>query len=69
MRDDPSAGLEIMDGLKLDGYRWLPVAQADLLRRAGRNADAAERFREAIALTTSQVELDELNRRLAALGS
>jgi RNA polymerase sigma-70 factor, ECF subfamily len=69
MRDGPSTGLAILDGLKLDGYRWLPVAQADLLRRAGRTADAADRFREALALTTSEVERAELERRLAALGS
>jgi RNA polymerase sigma-70 factor (ECF subfamily) len=69
MRDGPATGLAIMDGLKLSGYRWLPVAQGDLLRRAGRNADAADRFREALALTTSDVERAELERRLAALGS
>lgn len=69
MRDGPASGLAIMDGLKLEGYRWLPVAQGDLLRRAGRNADAADRFREALALTTSEVERAELERRLAALGT
>jgi RNA polymerase sigma-70 factor, ECF subfamily len=73
MRDGPVHGLAILDGLArrggrgLDGYRWLPVAQGDLLRRAGRTAEAAARFREAISLTTSGAERAELERRLAAL--
>lgn len=67
MRDGPDAGLALLDALKLDGYRWLPVAQGDLLRRAGRNAAAATRFREALELTTSEPEHAELLRRLAAL--
>jgi RNA polymerase sigma-70 factor (ECF subfamily) len=69
MLDGPLVGLAIMAGLKLDGYRWLPVAQGDLLRRAGRIREAAERFRQALALTTSETERAELTRRLAALES
>jgi RNA polymerase sigma-70 factor (ECF subfamily) len=75
MRDEPSAGLAILDRLakssrrSLDGYRWLPAAQGDLLRREGRIAEAAQRFRQALALTTSATERAELERRLAALGS
>jgi len=75
MRDSPDAGLAILDRLGdagpagggLAGYRWLPIAQGDLLRRAGRRADAAARFREALALTGSEVERAELERRLADL--
>jgi RNA polymerase sigma-70 factor (ECF subfamily) len=69
MRDGPDAGLALLSALKLDGYRWLPAAQADLLLRAGRTADAAARFRETIALTTSDLERADLERRLAGLES
>ena len=69
MRDGPDAGLELLSGLQLDGYRWLPAAQADLLLRAGRTAEAADRFREVIALTTSGPERADLVRRLAELES
>ena len=72
MSESPDAGLAILDGLAargLSGYRWLPVAQGDLLRRTGRTADAAARFREALALTTSAAERAELERRLADLDS
>ncbi|HEX3679867.1 MAG TPA: sigma-70 family RNA polymerase sigma factor [Galbitalea sp.] len=69
MRDGPDAGLELLSALTLDGYRWLPAAQADLLLRAGRTAEAADRFRETIALTTSDLERADLERRLAELES
>jgi RNA polymerase sigma-70 factor (ECF subfamily) len=69
MRDGPLAGLAILDRLRVDGYRWLPIAQGDLLRRAGRNEEAADRFRQALTLTTSESERAELARRLAALES
>jgi RNA polymerase sigma-70 factor (ECF subfamily) len=67
MRDGPDAGLALLDELSLDGYRWLPIAQADLHRRAGRTVEAAQRFREALALAASDSERRELERRLAAL--
>jgi RNA polymerase sigma-70 factor, ECF subfamily len=71
MRDNPLAGLAILDELShdggsLNGYRWLPIAQGDLLRRAGRTREAAKRLREGLALTTSETERAELTRRLAA---
>jgi RNA polymerase sigma-70 factor, ECF subfamily len=69
MRDGPDAGLELLATLDLDGYRWLPAAQGDLLRRAGRNAAAAARFRDAIALTPDGPERLDLEQRLAELES
>jgi RNA polymerase sigma-70 factor, ECF subfamily len=69
MRDGPDAGLAILDSLRLEGYRWLPAAQGDLLRRAGRPAEAAARFREALDLTPSGPERMDLARRLAELES
>jgi RNA polymerase sigma-70 factor, ECF subfamily len=64
MRDGPRAGLDILDSLSLPGYRWLPAAQGDLLLRAGDVAGAVERFREALALTTSGPERADLERRI-----
>ena len=67
MRDGPDAGLAILDRLGLPGYRWLPAAQGDLLRRAGRPVQAAARLREAIELTPEGPERSDLARRLAEL--
>jgi RNA polymerase sigma-70 factor (ECF subfamily) len=69
MRDGPDSGLAILDTLRLDGYRWLPAAQGDLLRRAGRTPEAAARFRAAIALTPEGPERADMERRLAELES
>ena len=69
MRDGPDAGLAILDTLHLDGYRWLPAARGDLLRRAGRTTEAGARFREAIALAPDGPERADLERRLAELES
>ncbi|WP_199521590.1 RNA polymerase sigma factor [Jiangella anatolica] len=40
----------------LAGYHGLPAVRADLLRRLGRNAEAAASYREAAALTANAVE-------------
>jgi RNA polymerase sigma-70 factor (ECF subfamily) len=69
MRDGPDAGLALLAGLDLADYRWLPAAQGDLLRRAGRSGEAAGRFREAISLTPDGPERRDLERRLAELES
>ena len=49
---------------ELAGYHLLPAAKADLLRRAGRNAEAAEAYRRALALVTNPAERGYLERRL-----
>ena len=69
MRDGPDAGLALLDDLdaQLAGFRLMPAAQADLLRRAGRLQDAAARYREAIPLAATAEEGDQLRRRLAEL--
>jgi RNA polymerase sigma-70 factor, ECF subfamily len=69
MRDGPDAGLALLAGLRLDGYPWLPAAQADLLLRAGRKTEAAARFRETIALLPDDLERADVERRLAELES
>lgn len=69
MRDGPEAGLVLIEDLadepRLAQYPYLPAARADLLRRAGRDAAAAEAYQEALALVQSQAERLYLQRRLA----
>ncbi len=69
MRDGPDAGLALLDDLntQLAGFRLMPAAQADLLRRAGRIQDAAARYREAIPLAATAEESAQLRRRLVEL--
>jgi len=45
----------------------LPAARADLLRRLGRQAEAAAAYREALALARTEPERRFLSRRLAEL--
>jgi RNA polymerase sigma-70 factor (ECF subfamily) len=47
----------------------LRAVQADLLRRLGRVAEAAEAYREALALLCSEPEWRFLLRRMAECGS
>jgi RNA polymerase sigma-70 factor, ECF subfamily len=69
MVDGPAAGLAEMDELAaagdLDGYHLLHSARADLLRRLGRDAEAASAYRRALALVGSSPERRFLERRLA----
>ncbi|MGH8894825.1 MAG: RNA polymerase sigma factor, partial [Actinomycetes bacterium] len=69
MVDGPAAALEVVDGLvsagKLSGYRYLPATRADLLRRLGRGAEAADAYRSALDLAENEAERRFLTRRLA----
>jgi RNA polymerase sigma-70 factor (ECF subfamily) len=69
MRDGPAAGLELLDALAADerlrGYHLLPAARADLLRRLGRRSEAADAYREALALVGNDPERAYLSRRLS----
>jgi RNA polymerase sigma-70 factor (ECF subfamily) len=71
MADGPVAGLAIVDALDAGGalasYHLLPATRADLLRRLGRNAEAADAYRAAAALATTDAERRYLNRRGAAV--
>ncbi|MGH3585659.1 MAG: RNA polymerase sigma factor [Pseudonocardia sp.] len=69
MADGPAAGLALVDALgeELAAYRMVPATRADLLRRLGRHDEAAAAYREALALTESDVERRFLRRRLAEL--
>jgi RNA polymerase sigma-70 factor (ECF subfamily) len=68
----PAAGLALVDALRetgaLAGYHLLPAARADLLRRLGRTAEAADAYREAAGLAATDAERRYLARRLASLG-
>jgi RNA polymerase sigma-70 factor, ECF subfamily len=65
MDEGPEHGLAHLDALDLPGYHLLPAARADLLRRMGRNADAAAAYRDALALVNNLPERRYLERRLA----
>jgi RNA polymerase sigma-70 factor (ECF subfamily) len=73
MAEGPSSGLALglalMDALEakgeLAGYHLLPAARADLLRRQGRWREAAEAYRQALALVANDPERRYLARRLA----
>ena len=49
---------------RLDAYQYLHATRADLLRRLGRNDDAAAAYARALELTTAATERDYLERRL-----
>ncbi|MCM3906343.1 MAG: RNA polymerase sigma factor [Pyrinomonadaceae bacterium] len=68
MADGPQPALALIDGLaasgELDGYHLLPAARADLLRRLGSRAEAAESYARALDLVTNDSERRFLERRL-----
>lgn len=69
MSDGPAAGLALLDSLVKSGelrdYHLLPAARADLLRRLGLSREAADAYREALALVGNEPERRFLTRRLA----
>jgi RNA polymerase sigma-70 factor (ECF subfamily) len=63
---DVEAGLALLDGIEgLDEYHLFHAARADLLRRLERHDDAADSYRRALELATSDSESRFLERRLA----
>ena len=69
MCDGPEVGLSLLDRVaqRLPAFPLVAAARADLLRRAGRPAEAATQYREAIALATSEDDRAQLTRRLDRL--
>jgi len=63
----PRDALAIVDGLSLDGYRYLHSTRAELLRRLDRPEEAADAYRRALALTDADAEVRFLRERLASL--
>jgi RNA polymerase sigma-70 factor (ECF subfamily) len=66
--DGPADALAIVDELDLDNYHLHHAIRADLLRRLGRTAEAAQAYRAAIDRTDNAAEQAHLRRRLAELG-
>src|SRR5580692_1187557 len=64
-------GLALLDDLERRGelaeFHALPLARAEVLRRLGRTAEAAEAYRRALALASNDVERRFLRRMLAKL--
>jgi RNA polymerase sigma-70 factor, ECF subfamily len=73
MVDGPRAALALVDRLaaggELDRYHLLHAARADLMRRAGSPAEAAESYTRALALVTNDAERRFLERRLREVRS
>ncbi len=57
------------EALDLDGYYLFHAIRADLLRRLGRDVEAARAYEAALARTDNAAERDLLRRRRAALDS
>jgi RNA polymerase sigma-70 factor, ECF subfamily len=68
MADGPAAGLALVEEIEaageLAGYHLLPATRADLLRRLGRQTEAAVAYREALELAATEAERRYLARRL-----
>jgi RNA polymerase sigma-70 factor (ECF subfamily) len=71
MADGIPAGLALVDDLaasgRLVGYHLLPATRADLLRRAGRTAEAKAAYEEARELAPTEAERRYLAKRLREL--
>ena len=63
--EGPAAGLRLVDGVALDGYRYYHATRADLLRRVGRTGEARAEYLRALDATTDEAERRFLRRRLA----
>jgi RNA polymerase sigma-70 factor (ECF subfamily) len=66
--EGPAAALALVDDLELDGYHVFHAVRADLLRRLGRDPEAALAYEAAIARAGSAPERAFLERRRRALG-
>jgi RNA polymerase sigma-70 factor, ECF subfamily len=68
MVDGPQAALTEVEALERDGrlagYRYLPSAKADMLHRLGRDAEAVEAYKAALALSGNAAEQEFLAERL-----
>ncbi|MEU3298403.1 RNA polymerase sigma factor [Streptomyces sp. NPDC006678] len=66
--EGPGPALAVVDGLGLDTYHVFHAVRADLLRRLGRNEEAAHAYEAAAALAGNAAERDFLRRSGEALG-
>jgi RNA polymerase sigma-70 factor (ECF subfamily) len=65
--EGPGAALTLVDGLDLDRHHLFHAIRANLLRRIGRNTEAAQAYEAAIARTDNASERDFLQRSRHAL--
>jgi RNA polymerase sigma-70 factor (ECF subfamily) len=65
--DGPEAALALVDALDLDAFHLYHAIRADLLRRLGRDGEAAAAYEAAIARTGNAAERDFLRRGRDAL--
>ena len=65
--EGPDAALALVEGIDLDGYHLFHTVRGDLLRRVGRNEEAAQAYEAAIARTENAAERDFLQRSHDAL--
>ncbi|HYT75076.1 MAG TPA: RNA polymerase sigma factor [Vicinamibacterales bacterium] len=63
----PESALAVVDALDLDQYRLFHAIRAELLRRMGRNVDAAAAYEAAIARTENAAERKFLQRKRDSL--
>jgi len=70
MSEGPASGLRLLDTLTAEGalpaFHLLPAARADMLRRLGRYAEAADAYHQALGLVGNEPERRFLEGRLAA---
>jgi RNA polymerase sigma-70 factor, ECF subfamily len=67
--EGPGAALALVEALALERYHLFHAVRADLMRRLGRNTDAAVAYREAIARCENAPERAFLESRLKSLPS
>jgi RNA polymerase sigma-70 factor, ECF subfamily len=67
--EGPEAALALVDEVDLEGYHLLHAIRADLLRRLGREVEAATAYETAIALTENAAERAFLERKRSELGA
>ena len=65
--EGPAAALALVDGLELAGYYLFHAIRADLLRRLGRRAEAAQAYAAALDRTQNTAEREFLQRGRAEL--
>jgi RNA polymerase sigma-70 factor (ECF subfamily) len=64
----PAAALDALDQIDLPTYHLFHATRAEALRRLGRDDEAADALRRALALTSNAAERRHLERQLAGLG-
>jgi RNA polymerase sigma-70 factor (ECF subfamily) len=65
--EGPDAALTSLDGLDLENYYLFHAVRADMLRRLGRDDEAATAYDAAIARTNNLTEREYMQRRLGGL--